>query len=89
MIIYEEEVLNLGIILFKKFQVVFTVSSFVGNPVYMISILIFFYIFRAEPERAFLSRGSEWLRTKYAGELAVRDQFPDATIFRCSGIFYI
>ncbi|XP_023331840.1 NADH dehydrogenase [ubiquinone] 1 alpha subcomplex subunit 9, mitochondrial-like [Eurytemora carolleeae] len=42
---------------------------------------------RAEPERAFLSRGSEWLRTKYAGELAVRDQFPDATIFRCSDVY--
>lgn len=42
---------------------------------------------RAEPDRAFLSRGSEWLRTKYAGELAVRDQFPDATIFRCSDVY--
>lgn len=42
---------------------------------------------RAEPERAFLPRGSEWLRTKYAGELAVRDQFPDATIFRCSDVY--
>ena len=51
--------------------------------------MISIYISRAEPERAFLPRGSEWLRTKYAGELAVRDQFPDATIFRCSGIFYI
>jgi hypothetical protein len=27
---------------------------------------------RAEPERAFLPKGSKWLRTKYLGELAVR-----------------
>jgi len=42
---------------------------------------------RAQPEKAFLPKGSEWLRTKYAGELAVRDQFPDATIFRCSDVY--
>jgi len=40
-----------------------------------------------DPERVFLKRGSEWLRTKYAGELAVRDEFPDATIFRCSDVY--
>jgi len=42
---------------------------------------------RAQPETAFMSKGSEWLRTKHAGELAVRDQFPDATIFRCSDVY--
>eukprot|EP00088_Acartia_fossae_P011053 TRINITY_DN1553_c0_g1_i1.p1 TRINITY_DN1553_c0_g1~~TRINITY_DN1553_c0_g1_i1.p1 ORF type:complete len:439 (-),score=115.43 TRINITY_DN1553_c0_g1_i1:325-1611(-) len=42
---------------------------------------------RAEPERAFLKNGSEFLRTKYQGELAVRNEFPDATIFRCSDLY--
>jgi len=42
---------------------------------------------RAEPERAFLSGGSEFLRTKYMGELAVRDHFPGATIFRCADVY--
>lgn len=42
---------------------------------------------RAEPERAFLPKGSKWLRTKYQGELAVREEFPDATIFRASDIY--
>jgi len=42
---------------------------------------------RAEPEKAFLSKGSAWLKTKYEGELAVRDEFPDATIFRASDIY--
>lgn len=31
--------------------------------------------------------GSEFLRSKYYGELAVRDEFPDAIIFRPSDIF--
>jgi len=39
------------------------------------------------PETAFLSNGSEFLKTKYEGELAVRNEFPDATIFRCSDVF--
>lgn len=42
---------------------------------------------RADPETAFLSAGSEWLRTKYQGELAVRNEFPEATIFRCSDVY--
>lgn len=42
---------------------------------------------RAEPERAFLPKGSRWLRTKYLGELAIRDEFPDATVFRASDIY--
>jgi len=42
---------------------------------------------RAEPEKVFLQRGSEWLRTKYQGELAVRSEFPDATIFRCADVY--
>jgi len=42
---------------------------------------------RAEPERIFLPKGSEFLRTKYMGELAVRDQFPEATIFRCADVY--
>lgn len=39
------------------------------------------------PETAFLKNGSEFLKTKYEGELAVRNEFPDATIFRCSDIY--
>jgi len=42
---------------------------------------------RAEPERAFLAKGSRWLKTKYLGELAVRDEFPNATIFRASDMY--
>jgi len=42
---------------------------------------------RAEPERVFLPKGSKWLKTKYLGELAVRNEFPDATIFRASDIY--
>eukprot|EP00088_Acartia_fossae_P034980 TRINITY_DN35971_c0_g1_i3.p1 TRINITY_DN35971_c0_g1~~TRINITY_DN35971_c0_g1_i3.p1 ORF type:complete len:388 (+),score=120.49 TRINITY_DN35971_c0_g1_i3:156-1166(+) len=42
---------------------------------------------RAEPETAFMQKGSEWLRTKYQGELAVRAEFPEATIFRCADVY--
>jgi NADH dehydrogenase (ubiquinone) 1 alpha subcomplex subunit 9 len=42
---------------------------------------------RAEPKTAFLKNGSDWLRTKYEGEQAVRNEFPDATIFRCSDVY--
>jgi len=42
---------------------------------------------RAQPDTAFLSAGSAWLKTKYEGELAVRDEFPDATIFRASDMY--
>ena len=37
---------------------------------------------REEPEVAFLKGGSRFLATKYQGELAVRAEFPEATIFR-------
>jgi len=42
---------------------------------------------RPEPESVFLSGGSKWLKTKYEGELAVRNEFPDATIFRCADVY--
>ena len=42
----------------------------------------YFFIFKF-----FLAEGSEWLRTKYQGELAVRSEFPDATIFRCADVY--
>ncbi|XP_066596725.1 NADH dehydrogenase [ubiquinone] 1 alpha subcomplex subunit 9, mitochondrial [Prorops nasuta] len=39
---------------------------------------------RPDPEPILLPEGSEFLRTKYYGELAVREEFPDATIVRPS-----
>lgn len=42
---------------------------------------------RQNPEAAFLNGGSQWLRTKYQGELAVRSEFPEATIFRCADVY--
>ena len=42
---------------------------------------------RANPESAFLNGGSQWLRTKYQGELAVKSEFPEATIFRCADVY--
>jgi len=42
---------------------------------------------REEPEQAFLPGGSKFLKTKYLGELAVRSEFPEATIFRCSDVY--
>jgi len=35
---------------------------------------------------SFLLNGSEFLRSKYAGELAVREEFPEAVIFRPSDV---
>lgn len=40
-----------------------------------------------EPEGHILKNGSKILATKWAGELAVREEFPDATIFRPSDVF--
>jgi NADH dehydrogenase (ubiquinone) 1 alpha subcomplex subunit 9 len=34
-----------------------------------------------------LPDGSKYLKTKYEGELAVKEEFPDATIFRPADIF--
>ena len=42
---------------------------------------------RAKPEQAWLPGGSRWLATKYQGELAVRAEFPEATIFRPSDVY--
>jgi len=42
---------------------------------------------RENPEKAFLPGGSRFLSTKWEGEMAVRSEFPDATIFRCSDVY--
>lgn len=42
---------------------------------------------RAQPEVAFLPGGSKFLASKYQGELAVRAEFPEATIFRCADVY--
>jgi len=42
---------------------------------------------REKPEEVFLKGGSEFLASKYQGELAVRAEFPEATIFRPSDVY--
>jgi len=42
---------------------------------------------REEPEKAFLPGGSRFLKTKFMGELAVKSEFPEATIFRASDVY--
>jgi len=42
---------------------------------------------REKPEQAFLPGGSRFLKTKFLGELAVRSEFPEATIFRASDVY--
>lgn len=39
------------------------------------------------PESIFIKGGSKYLASKYHGELAVRDEFPDATIIRPADIY--
>ncbi|XP_069134110.1 NADH dehydrogenase [ubiquinone] 1 alpha subcomplex subunit 9, mitochondrial-like [Argopecten irradians] len=40
-----------------------------------------------EPKQLFSSEGTEYLRAKYEGELAVREEFPDAIVFRPSVMY--
>jgi len=40
-----------------------------------------------DPEPLIYKEGSDWLRSKFHGEQAVRDEFPDATIFRPADIY--
>jgi len=42
---------------------------------------------REKPAVAFLKGGSRFLASKYQGELAVRAEFPEATIFRASDVW--
>jgi len=42
---------------------------------------------REQPDTAFLKGGSKWLASKYQGELAVRSEFPEATIFRAADVY--
>merc|ERR1712106_26928 len=42
---------------------------------------------REKPETAFLPGGSRFLATKWEGEMAVRSEFPGATIFRPSDVY--
>lgn len=39
------------------------------------------------PEPILTKEGSKWLKSKYYGELAVREEFPDAVIFRPSDVY--
>lgn len=41
----------------------------------------------AQPEPLIIKGGSKYLASKYRGELAVRDEFPDATIIRPADIY--
>lgn len=41
------------------------------------------------PQPVILRNGSQFLKSKYYGELAVREEFPDAIIFRPSDIYGI
>ena len=38
-------------------------------------------------QKVFLPGGSEWLRTKWHGEQAVLEEFPDATIIRSTDVY--
>lgn len=40
-----------------------------------------------DPEPLVYEKGSDFLRSKYYGELAVREEFPDATIFRPADVY--
>jgi len=42
---------------------------------------------REKPEKAFLPGGSRFLSTKWEGEMAVKSEFPDATILRPSDVY--
>lgn len=41
----------------------------------------------ANPKDLYVKGGSEWLKSKYEGELRVRDAFPNATIIRPADIY--